>query len=79
MIPLQPILIGTIDMTASMAPVMLSLALAVIGCGAVLARLAYDGLRADQAEPPVSGTAQANQTSPSSPDLLTSGRTRLAA
>ena len=79
MIPLQPVLIGTIDMTPYLTPVIFSLALAVIVCGVVLALLARDGLRADQADPLVSGTAEANQTSSSSPDLPASSRAPLAA
>jgi hypothetical protein len=79
MIPLQPVLIGTIDLTASVAPVIFWLGLTVIVCGVVLALLACDGLRADQAEPLVSGTAKANQISSSSSDLPASGCTHLAA
>jgi len=79
MIPLQPIPISTIDFTACLAPVMFLLALAMIVCGAGLIVLAYDGLRADRAEPPVSSTAQANQPSPSSLDLGAAARTALAA
>jgi hypothetical protein len=48
MIPLNPVLIQTIDLTAFFAPVALSIALATLVCIAVIAVLAYDGHRAER-------------------------------
>jgi hypothetical protein len=78
MIPPQAMLIQTIDMTASLAPVMLSLPLAAILCGAVLVALGYDALRTGPAGVPASGARETDPSAPATLDLRASGRAPLS-
>ncbi len=76
---MQPMLIHTIDVTSSLAPVMLSVALATIVCGAVLVALGYDARRANPTGAPARGVAETNPTAPSLLDLPIPARVPRAA
>ncbi len=64
MIPAQA-MIQTMDVTASLAPVSFSMALAAMVCGAVLITLGCGALRADSTASQPSGAAEMDRPAPS--------------
>jgi hypothetical protein len=83
MIPVQAMLIHTVDVTPFLAPVTFWLALATIVCGTVLAALGYDAVRADPIGAPIGtpacGVADTISSAPTPWGLPMSERARRAA
>jgi hypothetical protein len=71
MIPPQAMLMHSIDMTTTLMPVMFSLALATMLCGAVLVALGYDARRANSTGAPARGGAEMSRSARSLLGLAT--------